>query len=442
VDGHDPDAVRAAIQAALADDRPSLIACRTVIGYGAPNKAGTAAVHGAPLGADEVAAARTELGWSAEPFVVPDPILSAWRTIGQRGHSAREAWENRLANASAEVRDAFARGQAGRLPDLDSALASHKAKLAAERPSVASRKSSQDVLEVLTSLVDDMIGGSADLTGSNNTKTKVLEPITPDNPAGRYMYYGVREHGMVAAMNGIALHRGLIPYGGTFLVFTDYCRPSIRLASLMGIRVILVMTHDSIGLGEDGPTHQPVEHLASLRAMPNLWVMRPADAIEVAECWALALGRDDGPALLALSRQNLPTVRLDAAENLSAKGAYVLAEASGPRQLTLLATGSEVQIALQARATLEEDGVATAVVSMPCWELFEQQEPAYRSAVLGSAPRIAVEAAAPFGWTRYVASENDVVGMTTFGASGPLDAVYEHFGITPDGVVARARAHL
>jgi transketolase len=440
VDGHDPEAVARTIECALASERPSLLRCRTTIGFGSPNKAGTAATHGSPLGADEVALTRKALGWDAAPFVVPEKVLAGWRAFGQRGHIEREAWENRLRDTPVEIREAFERGQAGTLPEeIDGAVASHVAKLAADRPSMASRKSSQEALEILNPLVEEMIGGSADLTGSNNTKTKQLEVMTPDNPAGRYIHYGVREHGMAAAMNGIALHRGLIPYGGTFLCFSDYCRPSIRLAALMGIRVIFVMTHDSIGLGEDGPTHQPVEHVASLRAMPNLWVLRPADAIEAAECWLLALRRTEGPSMLVLTRQNLPTVRDADQGNLSARGAYVLAEADGRRAVTLLATGSEVPIALDARSRLQAEGIGAAVVSMPCWELFEDQDDAYRQGVLGNAPRVAVEAGVPFGWTRYVASEADVIGMTGYGASGPLERLYPHFGITSERVAARAR---
>jgi transketolase len=442
IDGQDPGPIESALAAAQHAERPTLIACRTTIAYGAPKKAGTAAAHGAPLGPEEIAGARERLGWPYQPFEVPEPILSAWRAIGGRNRDDRRAWEGRLAEASDEVRSEFQRRQAGRLPGaLDRLLFEYKRRLADERPTWATRKASQEALEALTPAVPEMIGGSADLSGSNNTKTKAMEPMTADDPGGRYLYFGVREHAMAAALNGMALHRGVIPYGGTFLIFSDYCRPAMRIAALAGQRVIFVLTHDSIGLGEDGPTHQPIEHLAALRAMPNLFVFRPADAMETAECWALALARQDGPSALALSRQNLPAVRTGAErENLSAYGAYVLAEAEGgERQVTLLATGSEVAIALEARKRLQQGEVGCAVVSMPCFELFEQQDQAYREKVLGRGRRIAIEAASPYGWTRYVASEADVVGMTSFGASAPAAELYEHFRITPERVVERVR---
>jgi transketolase len=444
VDGHDMQAVAGAIEAGQADPRPSLIACRTVIGFGAPNKQGTAATHGAPLGEAEIAAARERLSWPYRSFEVPEHVLTAWRAAGARGAEAHAAWQRRLQWVNASSRRHFERALAGELPARwQEALAEFRARLVAERPTWATRKASEEALKVLTEAIPELVGGSADLTGSNNTKTERTVPVTATDTTGRYIHYGVREHAMAAIMNGMALHKGLIPYGGTFLIFSDYCRPAIRLSALMGQRVVYVMTHDSIGLGEDGPTHQPIEHLASLRAMPNLFVFRPADAIETAECWALAIERRDGPSLLALTRQNLPAVRLaDAEDNLSARGAYVLAEASGPRALTLLATGSEVHLALEARERLQVEGTPVAVVSLPCFELFERQESTYREQVLGKAPRIAIEAASPFGWTRYVASEDDVVGMTGFGASGPYQALYEHFGITVDAVVARARAKL
>jgi transketolase len=444
VDGHDPTAIAETIAAAQADPRPSLIACRTVIGFGAPTKQGTAATHGAPLGEAEIAAARERLDWPYRPFEVPEHVLAAWRAAGARGAEARRAWQGRLGWVDAPARRCFERTLAGELPARwQDALAAFRARLVAERPSWATRKASEEALKVLTEKLPELVGGSADLTGSNNTKTERTAPITATNTSGRYIHYGVREHAMAAVMNGMALHKGLIPYGGTFLIFSDYCRPAIRLSALMGQRVIYVMTHDCIGLGEDGPTHQPVEHLASLRAMPNLFVFRPADAIETAECWGLAIERRDGPSLLALTRQNLPAVRTDnGANNFCARGAYLLAEANGPRALTLLATGSEIQLALEAREHLQAEGTPVAVVSMPCFELFERQETTYREQVLGKAPRIAVEAASPFGWTRYVATEDDVVGMTGFGASGPYQALYEHFGITVDAIVARARAKL
>jgi transketolase len=441
IDGHDPDAIEGALATAQGASRPTLIACRTTIAYGAPRKAGTAEAHGSPLGPEEIAGARERLGWLYAPFEVPAPVLSAWRTIGRRGRDEREAWEVRLAEAGDDARSEFLRRQAGRLPErFERVLLEHKRRLADERPKWATRKASQEALEVLTPAVPEMIGGSADLSGSNNTKAKAMEPMTPANPSGRYVHFGVREHAMAAALNGMALHRGVLPYGGTFLIFSDYCRPAIRIAALSGQRVIFVLTHDSIGLGEDGPTHQPVEHLPALRAMPNLFVFRPADAIETAECWALALAREAGPSALALTRQNVPTLRAAEPDNLCARGAYILAEAEGAaRRVTLLATGSEVAIALEARDRLQDQGIPAAVVSMPCLELFEEQDEAYRRGVLGHGLRIAIEAASPFGWTRYVASEADVIGMTTFGASAPAAELYDHFGITADRVVARVR---
>jgi transketolase len=443
IDGHDPAQVEQALRAAQNSDRPTLIACRTVIAYGAPTKAGTASAHGSPLGADEIAAARERLGWPYPAFEVPAAILEGWRAIGRRGAEQRASWQSRLQAQEASVRAEFERGQARRLPEgLDRLLQEHKQRLASDKPTWATRKASQEALQVLTAAVPEMIGGSADLTPSNNTDTKSTPELNPSAPGGRYIHYGVREHAMAAAMNGIALHRGLIPYGGTFLIFSDYCRPAIRLCALMGQRVVFVMTHDSIGLGEDGPTHQPIEHLAALRAIPNLWVMRPADPIETAECWALAIAREDGPSLLALSRQNVPTVRGADDVNRSARGGYVLAEAEGRRRLTLLATGTEVSIALKARERLQAFGVGCAVVSMPCFELFDRQDEAYRAEVLGAGPRIAVEAASPFGWARYVGDESNVVGMRSFGASAPAAKLYDHFGITADRVVELARRRL
>jgi len=441
IDGHDADAIDVAITAAKASDKPSLIACRTIIGYGAPNKEGTAATHGAPLGDEEIAATRDRIGWSHPPFEIPDDVLSAWRDAGARGNAARAAWSERHAALAADRRQAFDDAVAGTLPEaLGATVNAYKKQLSADAPKWATRKSSQEALEVITPLVETMIGGSADLTGSNNTKTACMDPVQAGAFGGRYMYYGVREHGMAAAMNGMALHGGVIPYSGTFLTFTDYCRPSIRLSALMGLRVIYVMTHDSIGLGEDGPTHQPIEHVASLRAMPNVNVYRPADAVETAECWTLALESTNTPSILALTRQGLPTVRTEHTdENLCARGAYVLAPADGTRAATILASGSEVEIALAARDALQGDGIPTAVVSMPCWELFDAQDAAYRAEVLGDAPRVAVEAGVPFGWSRYGVDEEKVVGMRSFGASAPAPQVYEHFGITADAVAERVR---
>ncbi len=448
VDGHDPDAIDAAIAAAKRTAVPSLIACKTVIGFGAPTKAGTSSTHGAPLGDEEIAGAREKLGWPHLPFKVPQDILDAWRTAGARGATARGAWEGRLAGLDTDPRNAFERTAGGDLPlGWESALDEFKKRMSDEAPKLATRVASQKVLEVLTAAVPEMVGGSADLTGSNGTKVAGMQAIEAGDFTGSYINYGVREHGMAAAMNGIALHGGLIPYGGTFLVFTDYCRPAIRLSALMGKRVVYVMTHDSIGLGEDGPTHQPVEHLAALRAIPNLNVFRPADIVETAECWALALHHDKTPSILALTRQGLPTLRTDhSAENRSARGAYVLAEASDgaeARRVTLLATGSEVEIAMAARETLESEGTPTAVVSVPCFELFAAQDEAYRKSVLGpKTVRVGVEAAVRQGWDALIGNHGGFVGMDSFGASAPIGRLYEHFGITADAVVAVAKEKL
>ena len=446
VDGHDPGAVAAAIVQAHHSAKPSLIGCRTVIGFGAPTKEGSAATHGAPLGAEEVAGARERLGWFHDPFEVPDDVLAAWRSAGARGAAGRKVWEARLAAAAPERKATFERTVAGVLPEgWKEALESHVRRVVAEQPKWATRAGSGAALEVLTRAIPELIGGSADLTGSNNTKVATSVPITARDYAGTYVHYGVREHAMAAAMSGMALHGGLIPYGGTFLMFTDYMRPAIRLAALMGVRVVYVLTHDSIGLGEDGPTHQPVETLAALRAIPNLKVFRPADAVETAECWALALENAGGPSAIALSRQGVPTVRTThGGENPCARGAYVLAEADGgARRVTLLATGTEVAVAVAAREALQADGIATAVVSMPCWELFDDEDADYRRRVLGPGTvRVAVEAAISLGWERYIGAEGAFVGMTGFGASAPGGALYEHFGITADAVVAAARAGL
>ena len=444
IDGHDHQAVADAIGRAQKSDRPSLIACRTTIAFGAPTKAGTAAAHGAPLGAAEIAGARERLGWSDPPFVIPKDVRAEWRTAGSRGTPIRSAWETRLQALPADRRAEFLRRQHNKLPHgLDAAIVKLCDDFRKANAKVATRQASGTVLDTLTKVVPELVGGSADLTPSNNTKAKDQKDVRRGDFAGHYLRYGVREHGMAAAMNGIAVHRGLIPYGGTFLTFSDYARPAIRLAAFMGIGVIYVMTHDSIGLGEDGPTHQPVEHLAALRAMPGLYVYRPTDAVETAECWALALQRRDAPSLLALTRQALPLLRHDAAsENRSARGAYVLAEGSHAREVTLLAIGSEVSIAMAAREMLARDGLAAAVVSMPCWELFEAQPQAYRTAVLGSTPRVAVEAAVQFGWERWLGPRGAFVGMTGFGASAPGEALFPHFGITPEKVAQAARSLL
>jgi transketolase len=446
VDGHDPAAVEKAIRAAKRSAKPSLIACRTTIGFGAPTKAGTAGSHGAPLGGEEIAGARSALGWPDEPFEIPDDVRAAWQAVGNRGAKTRKSWERRLKKADPALRETFERAMGGTLPDgWQEALAGHLHRLVEDAPKLATRAASQKALEVLTEAVPALIGGSADLTGSNNTKTPATAPITATNFSGRYVHYGVREHGMAAAMNGMALHGGLIPYGGTFLVFTDYCRPAIRLSALMGVRVVYVMTHDSIGLGEDGPTHQPVEHLSALRAIPNLQVFRPCDAVETAECWALALQSPNTPSILALTRQGLPTVRSEAGtENPCARGGYVLRDAeTGPRQVTLLASGSEVEIALEARAALEAEGTGTAVISMPCMERFAEQDEAYRKAVLGSnTVRIAVETGIRQSWEALIGPDGGFVGMTGFGASAPYQDLYAHFGITAEAVAAAVRARL
>ena len=445
IDGHDPARIHEAIVRARTAAAPSLIACRTTIAYGAPTKAGTAAAHGAPLGPDDVAGARERLGWPYAPFVVPDEVLAAWRAVGARGADAYRGWRARLGKLDEATRAEFERVQEGRLPEgWQDKLNELKRALAAERPQMATRQASGVALEVLSEAIPELIGGSADLTGSNLTKTKHQAVITRDDFSGRYIHYGVREHAMAGVMSGLALHRGVIPYGGSFLIFTDYCRPAIRLAALMGLRVVYVMTHDSIGLGEDGPTHQPVEHLASLRAMPNLNLFRPADAVETVECWALALAESDRPSVLALTRQKVPAVRLEhSQENLCARGAYVLAPAEGAARVTLFASGSEVSVALEARAELQAEGIATRVVSIPCWELFEKQAKDYRAEILGEGTvRVAVEAAAALGWERFVGPEGAMIGMTSFGASAPGSDLFRHFGITAEAVVEAVKARL
>lgn len=436
VDGHDGEAVANAIIEARADPRPSLIACRTIIGFGAPNKQGTSATHGAPLGKEEVAAARESLGWIYSPFEVPEAIVHAWRVVGARGTRIRAEWQERLARSP--QREEFVAHLAP--PDaarLHAALADHRRRLCGERPKVATRKASELALEVVNSTIPNMVGGSADLTGSNNTRTKGMRPVTRSDFTGNYIHYGVREHGMAAAMNGISLHGGLRPYGGTFLAFSDYCRGAIRLSALMGRPVIYVMTHDSIGLGEDGPTHQPVEHLASLRAMPNVYVFRPADAVETAEAWEVALAAAKTPSVLCLSRQDLPTLRTEHGdENMTARGAYLLRDPGEHRDLTIIATGSEVAIAVEAADELSADGLAVAVVSAPCWELFAAQEAGYRAAVLGEGPRVGVEAGVALGWAEWLGPHSIFIGMTGFGASGPAADLYNHFGITAERVAA------
>ena len=445
VDGHDPHAVSKAIAAAKAvTDKPSMIACRTTIGLGAPSKAGTAGAHGAALGAKEIEGARIKLNWPYDAFEVPDGIRASWKQVAAKGAAPHAAWKRRHAAAKPGLREAFDRQIAGELtPGWDKAIVELIAKFAAEKPKLATRQASQQVLNALVPVMPELLGGSADLTPSNLTQAKGQPVATPKDFSGSYIHWGVREHGMAAAMNGIAVHGGFVPYGGTFLAFADYSRPSIRLAALMGIRVIHVMTHDSIGLGEDGPTHQPVETIAGLRAIPNLLVFRPADPIETAECWALALQHKTRPSILALSRQGIPTLRTSGAENSSSRGAYVLAAASGPRQATILATGTEVALAITAREKLEAEGIPTAVVSMPSWELFAEQTQAYRTEVLGESDnRVAVEAAVGFGWERWIGTKGRFVGMSSFGASGPAEKLYQHFGITVEAVVAAVKEGL
>jgi transketolase len=442
IDGHDEGQIRRALAWATKQDRPSLIACKTVIGKGAPNMGGTHKVHGAALGKDEVAATRVALDWPYEPFVVPDAALRPWRAAGRKGAKARKAWDARLAASPHKAE--FERAIAGDLPrHAFDALDAFIAKAAAEKPAAATRVHSGAVLEQIFGAIPEMVGGSADLTGSNNTFVKNTAVFDGPDYAGRYVNYGVREFGMAAAMNGLALHGGVIPYGGTFLVFSDYARPAIRLSALMGVRTIFVGTHDSIGLGEDGPTHQPVEHLASLRAMPNLNVFRPADAVETAECWKLALEARKTPSVLALSRQKTAGVRDSAGENLCARGAYQLVGASKPAQVTIFASGTEVPVALAARDLLEADGIGTRVVSVPSFELFEAQPTDYQESLIGETDvRVAVEAGVRMGWDRFIGSHGAFVGMTGFGASGTDKALYAHFGITPEGVAAAAKAKL
>ncbi len=441
VDGHDHAAIAAALSMAMRSKKPTMIACRTIIGFGAPTKAGTAGSHGAPLGPAEAQAAKAMLGWNHGPFEVPEGIAADWLSAGARGESPRRSWLKRIAHHP--QRGEFERVMAGRLPDnFHETVAGLRGDIAASRPKLASRQSSQKALESLVPAIPELVGGSADLTGSNLTLVKGMGAVTPGSYGGRYIHWGVREHGMAAAMNGMALHGGIIPYSGTFFVFTDYMRPAIRLAALMRQRVIHVLTHDSIGLGEDGPTHQPVEQLASLRAMPNVYMFRPGDALETAECWELAIRRADGPSLLALSRQALPAMRGESAENRSARGGYVLAEADGARSATLIATGSEVAIAMAAREALQADGIPTAVVSLPCWELFSLQDESYRADVLGNVLRVGVEAASGFGWERWLGPDGIFVGMSGFGASAPFEELYRYFGITADAIAAAVKRRL
>ncbi len=446
IDGHDPDAIANAIEEAQHSDRPTFIAARTTIGFGAPTRAGTNKAHGSPLGAEEIAGARKALDWPYPAFEVPSEILSAWRQAGQRSAGIRDAWDKRLAGAAGEVRSEFGRRIKGELPSaFDEAIVAYKQKLVADKPKVATRKASEMALEVVNAVVPETVGGSADLTGSNNTKTSQTKEIRPGDFNGRYVHYGVREHGMAAALNGMALHGGLIPYSGTFLVFSDYARPAMRLASLMGIRSIFVMTHDSIGLGEDGPTHQPVEQLAALRAIPNHQVFRPADATETAECWQLALESHTTPSTLALTRQNLPALRTEfVTDNLCRYGAYELVPAEGgDAEVTLFASGSEVEIAVAARRLLQDRGHPARVVSVPVFELFDKQGEAYRKKVIGRARvKVAIEAAVREGWDQFIGADGIFIGMKGFGASGPYEKLYPHFGITAEAAADAAEARL
>lgn len=442
VDGHDPEAIALAIENARnVTGQPSMIACRTLIGYGAPNKEGTSSTHGAPLGEEEIAGARQKLGWDYPPFVVPEEVLSEWRKAGARDRAAFDQWTDAASRLDAPARAHLVDPVDEAVAEaISEAVAGIKADFAAEAAKLATRQSSQKVLERLVPVVPGLMGGSADLTGSVGTLTKLHSAVKPGDFAGNYIHYGVREHVMGAAMNGLTLHGGIVPYAGTFLVFSDYCRPSIRLSALMEQRVVYVMTHDSIGLGEDGPTHQPVEQLAALRAIPNLNVMRPADSVECAECWDIALKSKSTPTIMTLTRQGLPLLRTaPTGENLSAKGAYVLVEPEGARDVTLLATGSEVSLAVEAAKMLAGEGIKAAVVTMPCWELFEAQGEDYRQAVLGSGPRVAVEAAIEFGWQKWLGTQGIFVGMHGFGASAPAQELYKHFGITSEAVAAAAR---
>ena len=438
-DGHDFADIERALAEAAASDKPTLVACKTVIGKGAPNKQGGSGVHGSPLGADEIAAAREVLGWSAEPFVIPEDILADWRSLGAKGAEAREAWEARkVANPEAAE---FSRRMAGELPDTEEVARTFAGWLEGDA-NVATRKASENCLNVLAPALPEMIGGSADLTGSNNTKAKCQEPFTAENYAGRYVYYGIREFGMAAAMNGMALHGGVIPYGGTFLIFSDYCRNAIRLSALQQVRAIYVLTHDSIGLGEDGPTHQPVEQVMSLRLIPNLNVFRPADVIETAECWNIALQTQETPSVLALTRQNLPQLRTSG-EMLSARGAYTLRAAEGDRKVILIASGSEVELACTVRDELQAQGIGADVVSMPCMELFDAQEEAYKHEVLPHDPsilKVSIEAGTTMGWERYTATSRNGglnIGLDRFGASAPAQDLFARFGFSAASIVPK-----
>lgn len=441
VDGHDMDAIDQALSQAKKSDRPTMIACKTVIGFGAPNKQGTASTHGAPLGAEEIALTRAALGWTAPAFDIPDDILAMWRSVGGRGKAARERWSDVVAGLPGERFSTLVAPMTEEVKlQLRSAVGVAKRKFVEGGETLATRVSSKQALDEILPVIPGMVGGSADLTGSNGTKTNQYKQINQGKFDGNYIHYGVREHAMGAVMNGLSLHGGILPYSGTFLVFSDYARGAIRLSALMGRTVIYVMTHDSIGLGEDGPTHQPVEHLAALRAMPNLYVFRPADSVEVAECWELACQAEGVPSIMSLTRQGVPLLRNELTEeNRCAMGGYVLKDVDDERDVTLIATGSEVSIAMEAAELLETEGLSVAVVSLPCWELFEAQSSEYQWQVLGDAPRVGVEAAVEQGWSKWLGSNGQFIGMTGFGASGPADELYEHFGITARDVAEAAK---
>ncbi len=438
VDGHDQKAVAQAIVKAQGSDRPTLIACKTTIGFGAPSKCGTSSCHGSPLGAEELSAMKERCGWNCKPFEVPEDALTAWRESGKRCEKEYESWKHN-ASHNTEFNDIICNN----LPqNWEQGLKELKQQAIDEQLKVATRKASQMCLEKIVPAVPQIVGGSADLAASNLTFVKGMQNITADNYSGNNVMYGIREHAMAAIMNGMALHDGIIPYGGTFFVFSDYMRPSIRLAALMGLRVIYVLTHDSIGVGEDGPTHQPIEHLASYRAMPNVLMFRPCDVVETAEAWQIAIESKNTPSLLALSRQGLPTLRKKCTENMVSKGGYVISEANGKRQATIIATGSEVSIAIEAQNKLREKGVETAVVSMPCTELFDKQSDEYRADVLGNVFRVVIEAASPFGWKKYCGENGSIIGIDSFGASAPAGELYHHLGLTAEHIAEEVVNHL
>ena len=438
VDGHDQKAVAQAIVKAQGSDRPTLIACKTTIGFGAPSKCGTSSCHGSPLGAEELSAMKECCGWNCKPFEVPEDALTAWRESGKRCEEEYESWKHN-ASHNTEFNDIICNN----LPqNWEQGLKELEQQAIDEQLKVATRKASQMCLEKIVPAVPQIVGGSADLAASNLTFVKGMQNITADDYSGNNVMYGIREHAMAAIMNGMALHDGIIPYGGTFFVFSDYMRPSIRLAALMGLRVIYVLTHDSIGVGEDGPTHQPIEHLASYRAMPNVLMFRPCDVVETAEAWQIAIESKNTPSLLALSRQGLPTLRKKCTENMVSKGGYVISEAEGVRQATIIATGSEVSIAIEAQNKLREKGVETAVVSMPCTELFDKQSDEYRADVLGNVFRVVIEAASPFGWEKYCGENGSIIGIDSFGASAPAGELYHHLGLTAEHIAEEVVNHL